>query len=889
MHAHNGLMPKPERCPPQKPRDLSATRDPAWASEQQYRLLFDTHPQPIWVFDQSNMRMLAVNAAALTRYGYSREEFLLLTVLDIRRTLQGERLTVAQIDQDVIGPNGLRLTTRWQHALKDGNVMDVEVTSSDLLWEGRAARLVVVNDVTERIAMQRQAEQAIRETSAARELLDQVINRVGDAIIALDKNLRFTYLNVPALRLLQRKRSEQLVGRYIWDEYELEHGQAFHGAYTRALRTQQSEIFEAFYAPWDKWIEVRVFPSPEGLSIFCNDITERKLFERLLLDRERDFRLLAEHMPAMIYRATAEPPYRALYVSPSIQILGYTVQDWMADPMAWTRALHPDDRERALSALADVYVDGVDHQIQYRLRDAQGQWRHFRDRSRRIDPTDDSPAYVQGIALDVTDLVDSEQALRVSEASLRRSEQRYRLAAAVGQVWDWDLANDRLSFSDEFWLQLGFEPMPASGYRSRLSAMTHPEDLARHRDAMRRHLKDREPFDMEVRICDARGEWRWMHIQGQAEWNVQGWATFMAGTTVDISPRKKAEAALRESEAYRRKLFEQLADGVLLIDYDNRILDANPQALNMLGYPGESLLNMSLQALLANQKPTFPVEYPPPQSPHPGQLTEWNVMRRDGTVLPVEVSIRALDAKRYIAVLRDMTDRHAAQLALLTYQIELSELNQRLMKQERNTTQRLAQALHDNLGQTLAVARLNLEALLVTEGTTLPAALAEQCQRLAQVLAQAVLDVREVLADLRPPLLEELGLATALDNETRATPHTLGTDVLLEIADGLNQQRWPTDVEYSAFMVVREAIANARLHAGASLIRVLLGGDVRRLQVDVIDDGAGMPPDMWHGRPGHLGIVGMRERAISIGAQFAITAEPGGGTRVCMNWAASGP
>ncbi|MDR7152817.1 PAS domain S-box-containing protein [Hydrogenophaga palleronii] len=886
-------MPTPERGPPQKPKDLSATRDAAWASEQQCRLLFDGHPQPIWVFDQSNMRMLAVNAAAITRYGYSREEFLQLTVLDVRRTLQGERLTVAQVDQDVIGPNGLRLTTRWQHALKDGNVMDVEVTSCDLLWEGRAARLVVVNDVTERTAMQRQAEQAMRETSTVRELLDHVIHRVGDAIIALDKNLRFTYLNAPALRLLQRERAEQLVGSYIWDEYELEHGRAFHSAYTRALRNQQSEIFEAFYAPWDKWIEVRVFPSPEGLSIFCNDITERKLFERLLLDRERDFRLLAEHMPAMIYRASVEPPYHALYVSPSIQILGYTVQSWMADPMAWTQALHPDDRERALGALSEAYVDGGDHQIQYRLRDAQGQWRHFRDRSRRIDPTDGSPAYVQGIALDVTDLVESEQALRASEASLRRSEQRYRLAAASGQVWDWDIAHDRLNLSPDFWAQLGFEPMPATAYSSCLGALIHPEDLILYRNAMRRHLRDRKPFVMEVRLSDARGAWRWLHVQGQAEWNDQGWATFMAGTTVDISPRKKAEAALRESEAYRRKLFEHLADGVLLIDRDDRILDANPQALNMLGYTGESLLNMSLQALLANQEPTFPATLPvdhlQPQSPHPSTLTEWNVLRRDGTVLPVEVSIRALDAERYIAVLRDMSDRRAAQQALLTHQLELSELNQRLMKQEQSTTQRLAQALHDNLGQSLAVARLNLEAVLISEGATLPAALAAQCQRLSQVLAQAVLDVREVLADLRPPLLEELGLAAALDNETRATPQTLGTDVLLEIAEGLNRQRWPTDVEYCAFMVVREAIANARLHARASLIRVLLGGDGSRLMVDVIDDGAGMPPDMSQGRPGHLGIVGMRERAISIGARFAIIAEPGGGTRVSLNWGASGP
>lgn len=877
-------MPKPKDRPQHNPAGSSETQVASCDTDRSYRLLFDANPQPMWVFDQASKRLLAVNAAAVARYGYSREAFLQLTIMDIRRTLQGERVTAAQIDQDAIGSDGLRLTTRWKHVLQDGGLIDVDITSSDLQWEGRPARLVVVNEVSEHAALQRLTEQALRESSEARELLNHVIDRVSDAIFALDKGMRFTYLNEPALRLLQRDRVEQLIGRYIWDEYELEHSQAFHRAYDKALRTQQADVFEAFYAPWGRWFEGRVFPSPEGISIFCNDITERKLFEQLLLDRERDFRLLAEQSPALIYRASLEPPYRSLYVSPSVRILGYTVSEWMADPLTWTKALHPDDCERAVAALSDPYEDGVDHEIQYRLRDAQGQWRHFRDRSRRIDPPDGSPAYVQGIAVDVTDLVESEQALRVSEASLRQSELRYRLAAAGGQVWDWDITRDQLNFSPDFWEQLGFAPVPAEQYRIRLGAMIHPDDVAPHQSAMRRHLKERKPFDMEVRVLDAHGTWRWLHIRGQAQWDDTGRAVFMAGTTNDITPRKKAEAALRESEAYRRNLFEQLADGVLLIDRHNRILEANSQAMNMLGYPGEHLFKMPLHALLAEESPPSPLDSLRDDVPQSGPLTEWNIVRRDGTRLLVEVSTRALDAERYVAVLRDIADRRAAETALLTYQVELSELNQRLMQQERSTTERVAQALHDNLGQSLAVARLHLEALLATAGDTLPPALAEQCQHLARVLAQAVLDVREVLAELRPPLLEEQGLAAALDNETRGTPLAMGTDVLLEVADGLQRQRWPGDVEYSAFMVVREAIANARLHANASLIRVLLDGDERRLDVEVIDDGAGIPPDMRQGRPGHLGVVGMRERAISVGARFAITAEPGGGTRVHLSW-----
>jgi PAS domain S-box-containing protein len=863
----------------------SDTQENLRQSDQPYRLLFDAHPQPMWVFDRASKRMLAVNTAALVRYGHSREAFLQLTILDIRRTLQGQRVTEAQVDEDPIGPNGLRLTARWKHALEDGRLIDVEITSSDLLWEGRSARLVVVNEITEHIELQRQAVQAQRETDTARGLLSLVVNQLDYAVFALDNDLRFTYLNAAALCLLQRERPEQLVGHHIWDEYKSEHAQAFHTAYARALRTQEFEVVEALYAPWGKWFEARVFPSPEGLSIFCSDITARKLSEQLLVSREREFRVLAEQMPALIYRSSLEPPFQATYVSPYLLTLGYTASEWLSDPQAWANALHPDDRERVLRELSVAYAQGAEHETEYRLRDAQGQWRHFCGRSRRIEPSDGSPAYLQGIALDLTDLVESAQALRASEASLRRSELRYRLAAASGQVWDWDIARDQLNLSPDFWRQLGFLPVEAAQALARLSALIHFEDLLRHREALRRHLKDRAPFGVEVRIGDARGDWRWMQIQGQAQWDDTGRAIFMAGTTVDITPRKKAEAALRESEAYRRSLFEQLSDGVLLIDNNNRILDANRQAMDMVGYPGEQLFCMSLRGLLADQSPQRSADtLLADHSPQLGPLLEWNIARRDGTRLLVEVSTRALDATRYIAVLRDITDRRAAETTLVTYQIELSELTQRLLMQEKHATQRVAQALHDNLGQSLAVARLHLDALLITAGDTLPPALAEQCQHLASVLAQAVLDVRNVLADLRPPLLEEQGLAAALDNETRMAPQAVGTDVLLEVADGLSHQRWPADVEYSTFMVVREAIANARLHAHASLIRVLLGGDQHRLAVDVIDDGAGISADMKQGRPGHLGIVGMRERAISIGARFAIQAEPGGGTRVGLHW-----
>ncbi len=361
----------------------------------------------------------------------------------------------------------------------------------------------------------------------------------------------------------------------------------------------------------------------------------------------------------------------------------------------------------------------------------------------------------------------------------------------------------------------------------------------------------------------------------------------MAGTTFDITARKQAEDARRAAETYQRKVFHQLADGVVLINVAYRILDANPRALEMLGYQREELLQLGVRDVLpaSELSPTADaLEVVVGRQP---DLAEWEILRQDGSSFTAEVSARPLGEGRYVLVVRDITQRRAAEKALLSSQLELSELTRRLLTQEQQTTRRVAQALHDHLGQTLAAARLNLDACITTHAAAMPPELKTQSQRIAALLDQAVQQVRQVLIDLRPPLLEEQGLAAALDNEIGSRAPAAGqTDVLLEIGDGGFDKRWPADVTYAAFMVAREAVANARQHAGASLIRVELEGSETSLRLNVIDNGRGVPEQLVNGRPGHLGMVGMRERAIAIGARFQVEPALLGGTSIGLHWQA---
>ena len=137
------------------------------ASEERYRALFESNPSPMWVYDLETLSFLAVNAAAVKHYGYSQGEFRAMTIKDIRPSEDIPALMddLSQKDDD------LNQSSQWRHCTKDRKLIDVEITSNELTWLGRRAKVVLINDITER----KRAEETLREQAA---LFDQTYDAV---------------------------------------------------------------------------------------------------------------------------------------------------------------------------------------------------------------------------------------------------------------------------------------------------------------------------------------------------------------------------------------------------------------------------------------------------------------------------------------------------------------------------------------------------------------------------------------------------------------------------------------------------------------------------------------------------------------------------------------
>ena len=335
-----------------------------------------------------------------------------------------------------------------------------------------------------------------------------------------------------------------------------------------------------------------------------------------------------------------------------------------------------------------------------------------------------------------------------------------------------------------------------------------------------------------------------------------------------------------------------IPDAVISVDLAGHIKTFNPAAERIFGRSSASVQGAPVSSLMPERF----------RSDHQAAMQQFarldgearmmglrrvRGLRADGQEIELEgiiSHVRLPQGERLLVTLHDVTVRAQAEAQLQHSRAQLAELTRKLMTQERVLVKRLAQVLHDQLGQTLAAIRMCHETMVDLQTAQTPPDWQHLQERMGTLIGQAIAQVRQVLQDLRPPLLEEQGLSVALDNELRN--RALGApkmDISINVPPKLELMRWPAEVEYAAFMVVREAVENALRHSGASAIAVELSGNALSLHLSVIDNGVGLPAGVGLGA-GHLGMLGMRERAQAVGASVSYGRGQESGTRVTFHW-----
>jgi PAS domain S-box-containing protein len=329
----------------------------------------------------------------------------------------------------------------------------------------------------------------------------------------------------------------------------------------------------------------------------------------------------------------------------------------------------------------------------------------------------------------------------------------------------------------------------------------------------------------------------------------------------------------------RGLVFETISEAVVVLDPLRRVVDANPPAERLLGRPLADAVGRPLVELLPEAADA--VRDPPSASNgSAGGLAEELVVTRGGMTHRYEPTVVPMPDRQgppigWLMVLRDVTEHHRTMRSLRQADEQRRSLLERVVTSQEEERRQVAGDIHDDAIQAMVAVTLQLQAL---GGRLRDPRSTELLDRLAATATESVGRLRQLVFELRPPLLDEVGLAAAIDQYARRAGELAGfvVQVIDESAGEL-----PDELRVVAYRIIQEALANVRAHARASRVAVRLeeveGGVLAR----VSDDGIGFLPGLVERRPaGHLGLISMREQAAMAGGWSRIASAPGMGTTV---------
>lgn len=357
----------------------------------------------------------------------------------------------------------------------------------------------------------------------------------------------------------------------------------------------------------------------------------------------------------------------------------------------------------------------------------------------------------------------------------------------------------------------------------------------------------------------------------------------------DVSDEARAMQEIRASEERYRLLFDRNPLPMWIFHRDTlRFLAVNEAALVHYGYSREEFLGMTVEAIR-----------PPEDVPHfraqrdttsPGLRNAgiWTHTRKDGSRIRVEITRYGFSMGGVPSVLvlaQDVTDRLAAEEEIRRSREELLRFTGHLQTVREEERARLAREIHDELGQALTGVRMGLARVASRVRSGDADAVAGLVRETADLVDTSIQEVRRIATQLRPGVLDQLGLMAALEWLAEDFQSRSGVKVRVTLPEA--DPDLAPEVQTQLFRCAQEALTNVARHASASVVALEVEAGPGGVAVTVTDDGLGFDPESLSGRS--LGLVGMRERARLVGGELHLESTPGRGTRITIRLPPASP
>jgi PAS domain S-box-containing protein len=560
-----------------------------------------------------------------------------------------------------------------------------------------------------------------------------------------------------------------------------------------------------------------------------------------------------------------------------LSFTGRRLRDELGD--GWAASVHPEDLAMCLGEYRAALADQRPFVLEYRLRRSDNVYRWITDYALPLYEDRGAFAGYVGTCVDVTPQ-------REGTAALERTIEHLRLVA---------------DHADEMIYRLRLEPRHIE-YMSpgvaKIMGLT-PDEFLRAPDAAieRVHAEDRSRIrELMAAVPDpaARGVVRWQHDDGRIVWaehrrlpvyDRDGNLVAIDGVARDITRQKELEQERDAQIAMLDGLIAHMQDGVLAETADQQVAVVNHAFLGLFGLPGPvgswraaAALHPLVLEQLANPDECCPRtccgEDPAPR------LQELRL--KDGRTLEQEHFTVQLEDARTVHVwqFRDITVRKKEEEELRTSRHRLRDLSAHLETAREEERRQLARALHDEVGQLLTGIRLEVAGAVERfrqTGTPSDFPIVDRLQAAVGLVDLSIATVQRITSSLRSPVLEHLGLVSAIRWEAALFERRTGIRCRVSSRPARIESRCTTIL----YRILLEALTNVARHANAGTVWIDVRQSADRLVMEVRDNGRGISDEALE-NPETMGLLGMRERALSAGGHVRISRRASGGTSVTV-------
>ncbi|MCB0149751.1 MAG: PAS domain S-box protein [Caldilineaceae bacterium] len=797
-----------------------------------------------------DMRCVAANPALAATLGYSAEEMCALSLPDIFPHMA---LADGPERWQAFLVNGaLRGTAQMRR--KDGTLFDAEFRAVANIIPG------VHMSITRDVSVQKQAEHDVAQSRAS---YQAIFENATDMILLTDDDMRYIDANPAAAAALgytvEELRGlavtdvfppmEQATARSLWQAFIAEGSQAGEVQ----VRRKDGTLVDADYRA-----VANILPGVH-LSII-RDIGERKRLEAALARSEAYYRAIFDHAP-----------------------IGMGISDPSGRPVAWNAAMAQasgvsDADVRALDHVADLYATPEERQRLLDLLVAQGSVQRAAVRMRRADGSSypvrmslqpielSGGRHLLAMMEDVTEEVDARAQEAFLASVMSNLQDAVTVTDSAGRVIFWNAGAEALSGVSAGQI-LGRRYRDFFGFRES-SPNPVPE--------IRRALEATGHWEGEIPLVLLNGSelWTWTAISQLH--GKDGAITGRIAVIYDLTEQRALEAANRR----QAQILNGVMEAIIVTDLAFNITDWNANADAMYGWRAGEVVGRSVDALLGTEHEDLDAVLAEFRDKGRWQ-GEVSQRHKDGQSLCVLASVSYVydDGGAPVAVVavnRDITRRHDAENALRTAQSDLRRLMRRLERTEMTQRKELARNLHDDLGATLTAVRLDIDWLDAHLHDSAPPDVIAKLERMAGLATAAIRTTQAVTSDLRPSLLDDLGLVAALEYlaETWSTAAAIPADLHLDEA---LEERLDPELAMDLYRIAQEALTNVARHAAATQATLELTEEDGQVVLLVADNGRGVEIDRQIAAEA-LGLIGMRERAEAWDGSMVLTGAPGRGS-----------